>query len=79
MKKLLLSAAALAILVAPAFAQRQKQETNPLVIEDEIKKKEADKLDQQYKRMMERSRQGSETAARTDPWANMRAPKDEKR
>ena len=44
------------------------------------KKQQAEQLDQQYKRAMERSRKDADTASvRTDPWANMRAPNDGKR
>ena len=78
MRKLLLSAVALAVLAAPAFAQKKDDE--PLAILEREKKQQAEQLDQQYKRAMERSRRGADTAAtRSDPWANMRAPNDGKR
>jgi Ni/Co efflux regulator RcnB len=73
MKKLLFGAVALAVLAAPAFAQQKDDE--PLAILDREKKKQAEQLDQQYKRTMERTRKEGDTAsARTDPWANMRGP-----
>ena len=78
MKRLLFSAAALAILAAPAFAQQKDNE--PLQILEREKKQQAEQVDQQYKRAMERSRKGEDAAAaRTDPWSNMRTPNDGKR
>ena len=78
MKKLLFSAVALAILAAPAFAQ--KKDNEPLQILEREKKQEAERVDQQYQRAMERSRKGEDAAAaRTDPWSNMRTPNDGKR
>jgi Ni/Co efflux regulator RcnB len=76
MKRLLLGAVALAVLAAPAFAQKKDDE--PLAILEREKKQQAEQLDQQYKRMLDRSRKENETA-RSDPWANMRAPKEDKR
>jgi len=75
MKKLLSAAVALAILAVPAFAQQKGEE--PLQAQDRDKKMQAERLDQQYKRTMEQTRK-TETV-RTDPWAAMRAPKEEKR
>ena len=78
MKKLLFGAVALAVLGAPAFAQKKDDE--PLSILDREKKQQAEQLDQQYKRAMERSRKDGDTASmRTDPWANMRGPTEGKR
>ena len=76
MKRLLFGAVALAVLAAPAFAQKKDDE--PLAILEREKKQQAEQLDQQYKRMLDRSRKENETA-RSDPWANMRAPKEDKR
>jgi hypothetical protein len=79
MRKLLASAVILAILSSPAFAQLQpKKEDDPLVIMDKEKQKQAEALDKQYKRMMDRSRKDAETP-KTDPWSNMRTPNDSKR
>ena len=78
MKKLLFGTVALAVLAAPALAQKKDDE--PLQIQEREKKQQAEQLDQQYKRAMERSRKDADTASvRTDPWANMRAPNDGKR
>jgi hypothetical protein len=78
MKKLLFGAIALVVLAAPAFAQ--KKDSEPLEILERDKKQQAEQVDQQYKRTMERSRKEGETAStRSDPWSNMRAPNDGKR
>lgn len=78
MKKLVFGAVALVVLAAPAFAQTKDSE--PLEILEREKKQQAEQVDQQYKRTMDRSRKDADTAAaRTDPWANMRTPNDRKR
>ena len=76
MKKLVLGAVALTILTAPAFAQMK--DSDPIMVQEREKKQEAERLDQQYKRTLDRTRKENETA-RSDPWANMRAPKEDKR
>ncbi|HET9415390.1 MAG TPA: hypothetical protein VFO74_14860 [Pseudolabrys sp.] len=76
MKRLLLGAVALAVLAAPAFAQ--KKADDPMMVLEREKKQQAEQLDQQYKRTLDRTRRENETA-RSDPWANMRAPKEDKR
>ena len=76
MKRLLLGAVALVVLAAPAFAQ--KKDDDPLMVLEREKKQQAEQLDQQYKRTLDRTRKENETA-RSDPWANMRAPKEDKR
>ena len=76
MKRLLFGAVALAVLAAPAFAQ--KKDDDPLMVLEREKKQQAEQLDQQYKRTLDRTRKENE-AARNDPWANMRAPKEDKR
>jgi hypothetical protein len=77
MKKLVFGAVTLAVLAAPAFAQKKDDE--PLQILEREKKQQAEQVDQQYRRTMERTRKDGDTAARNDPWANMRAPNDGKR
>ena len=79
MRKLVVSAillGLLGILSGPVFAQ--KKESEPLEILDRDKKQQAEALDKQDKRMMDRTRKDSDTP-RSDPWANMRAPADGKR
>ena len=78
MRKLLASAIVLAILTCPAFAQQQKKDDEPLMILERDKERQAEALDKQYKRMIDRSRKDTETP-KTDPWSNMRAPNDSKR
>ena len=80
MKKLVLTALALSVLSTPALAQKGNRDNEPMAILEREKQQQAEQLDQQYKRQMERSRkEGDTAAARTDPWANMRSPNDGKR
>jgi len=78
MKKLFFGAIALVVLAAPALAQKGSRDSEPLAILERDKKQQAEQVDQQYQRAIERSRKGADTATtRTDPWANMRAPNTE--
>jgi hypothetical protein len=76
MRKLVVSAIALGFLTSPAFAQKQDDE--PLVIMEREKKQQAEALDKQYKRTIEKTRKEVD-APRNDPWANMRGANDGKR
>ena len=75
MKKLAVTAFMLGTLTAPAFAQGKDRE--PLELLDRDKKQQADAVDKQYKKMMDRNRKESE-AQKSDPWSNMRAPNEGK-
>jgi hypothetical protein len=76
MKKLAVTAFMLGILTAPVFAQGKESE--PLEILDRDKKQQAEALDKQYKKMMDRNRKEGDTQQRSDPWSNMRAPNEGK-
>ena len=78
MRKILLSAVALAILSGPAFAQ-QSRDDDPIMIQERDKEQQAKSLDKQYKRTLDQTRKESDARARTDPWANMRGQNDGKR
>ena len=75
MKKLAVTAFMLGTLTAPAFAQSKDME--PLELMDRDKKQQADALDKQYKKLMDRNRKESENQ-KSDPWSNMRAPNEGK-
>ena len=75
MKKLAVIAFMLGTLTAPAFAQSKDME--PLELMDRDKKQQADALDKQYKKLMDRNRKESENQ-KSDPWSNMRAPNEGK-
>jgi hypothetical protein len=75
MKKLAVTAFMLGTLTAPAFAQSKDME--PLELMDRDKKQQADAVDKQYKKMMDRNRKESENQ-KSDPWSNMRAPNEGK-
>jgi len=72
MKKLLAAMIALAVLAGPAFAQNKRQTPdNPLKVDELQKKKDAEKIDQQYREIISRTA-GQGDAVRVDPWQNMR-------
>jgi hypothetical protein len=75
MKKIAMTAFMLGILTAPAFAQGKESE--PLEILDRDKKMQAEALDRQYKKMMDRNRKEGD-AQKSDPWSNMRTPNEGK-
>ena len=75
MKKIAVTAFMLGILTAPAFAQGKDSE--PLEILDRDKKMQAEALDKQYKKMIDRNRKEGD-AQKSDPWSNMRAPNESK-
>ena len=75
MKKLVMTAFMLGVLTVPAFAQGKDME--PLELMDRDKKQQADALDKQYKKLMDRNRKESENQ-KSDPWSNMRAPNEGK-
>jgi len=73
MKKFLAITIAFAALTGPVFAQnKQQRRESPLQAEETQKKKDAEKVDQQYREMLRRTAGQSETPARVDPWQNMR-------
>ena len=63
-------------LAGPAFAQ-QKPEKSPYQIEEEEKKKAAEKVDQQYRSTLDRTRKDA-SEVRVDPWSNMRGTDNSK-
>jgi hypothetical protein len=75
MKKIVIVAAALAVLATPAMAQRRGQQAQPPSAEEISKKQQAQALDQQYKATLKRMNKDGATT-RTDPWSNMRDTSD---
>jgi hypothetical protein len=76
MKKLAVTAFILGTLTAPGFAQSKDPE--PLELIDRDKKQQAEAVDKQYKKMMDRTRKESDAQQRSDPWSNMRPPNEGK-
>lgn len=69
----------LAIFAGPVFAQQKKEkEDTPLVAEEKLKKKEAEKIDKQYDAMMRKNKDLTAAPVRSDPWQNMRGADDSK-
>lgn len=67
MKKTSIALVLLALLAAPALAQ--KGQDSP---EEMDKKRQAEALDSKYKNALKRTSPDNSTPVRTDPWANMR-------
>ncbi len=78
MRRLIIGVVLLAVLTGPVYAQGRggpRQDTP----EDIQKKKDAEALDKQYTSTLKRMNKDEATPVRNDPWANMRAPADNKR
>jgi hypothetical protein len=76
MKRVIAAALVLAFFTGPVFAQ-PSNEDDPIILQDKNRKKDAEDVDKQYKRTLDKTRKASEATARTDPWSNMRAPADD--
>ena len=66
----------LAIIAGPVFAQ-EKPPDNPLAVDEQQKKKEAEAVEKQYN-ATRKYRDQAPTPTRTDPWQNMRGADDSK-
>lgn len=71
MRRLIIATALLAVLAAPAMAQRKPYS----IMSDDEKAayKASEAVDKQYRNAMERTRKDGAEAP-VDPWANLRAP-----
>lgn len=70
MKRLIIATALLAILAAPALAQRKPYSL--MSDEEKANEKVNESVDKQYRNTMDRTRKDAAEAP-VDPWANMRA------
>jgi hypothetical protein len=84
MRIVMMTAAMLGLLAAPAYAQKgsppPSDQKTPLQIQDELKARELAEAERQYE-LMRKARPPAAEAAKTDPWGNMRSttPPREKR
>jgi hypothetical protein len=81
MKRLIAVVIALAALTGPLHAQtsmKKSGEKTPLQIEEEQKKKEAERVDEEYKAALKRAQGAAAEKTATDPWQNMRGVDDSK-
>jgi hypothetical protein len=79
MKRLIAVVIALAALMGPVYAQFKGQTPPPpLQVEQEQKKKEAERVDQEYKAALKRTQGAAAEKTVTDPWQNMRGVDDSK-
>lgn len=75
MKKLLATMLAISAFQGAAYAQvsvGQQREKTPLQMEEEQKKKSAEKMELEYRATMKRTQGQEAPPAAVDPWANMR-------
>lgn len=70
MKRLIIATALLAILAAPAMAQRKPYSL--MSDEEKAEAKASEAVDKQYRNAMDRTRK-DRAEAPVDPWANLRA------
>jgi len=70
-KRLIIATALLAILAAPAMAQRKPYSV--MNEEEKANYKASEAVDKQYRNAMDRTRK-DRAEAPVDPWANLRAP-----
>ena len=71
MKRLIIATALLAILAAPALAQRKPYSV--MSEEEKVNHKASEAVDKQYRDAMDRTRKDG-VEAPVDPWANLRNP-----
>ena len=75
MKKLLAAMLAISALQGAAYAQvslGQQREKTPLQMEEEQRKKAAEKMELEYQATMKKTQGHQAAPATVDPWANMR-------
>jgi hypothetical protein len=63
-------------LAGPVYAQKQKD--NPLKIDEDLRRKEGEEIDKQYKSTLQRTRKETTETRSMDPWSNMRGTDDSK-
>jgi len=80
MKRLFAITFAIAALSGPTYAQQMRGERpkNPLQVEEEQRKKEAERVDQAYQAAMKKAQSGPADRVVVDPWQNMRTVDDSK-
>jgi hypothetical protein len=67
----------LAVIAGPAFAQQKKPPDNPLALEEQQRKKEAEAVEKEYN-ATRKYRDQAATPTNVDPWQNMRGTDDSK-
>ena len=61
-------------LAGPAYAQK----VNPLKVEEDLRRKEGEAIDQQYKATLQRTRKDTTETRTIDPWQSTRGTDDSK-
>jgi len=76
MTRYIVAIVSLAIITGPVLAQ-EKPSDNPLAVDEQQKKKEAEAVEKQYN-ATRKFRDQAPTPTRSDPWQNMRGADDSK-
>jgi hypothetical protein len=76
MARFIVAIVLLAVIAGPAFAQKKPPE-NPLAVEEQQKKKEAEAVEKEYN-ATRKYRDQAAMPTRVDPWQNMRGTDDSK-
>jgi hypothetical protein len=81
MKRLIATIAALAALTGPLYAQASKRQHAPtaLQLDEQQKKKDAEKAEKEYQATMKKTRGQEGAATVVDPWQNLRGADNAKR
>jgi hypothetical protein len=76
MGRYIVAAVLLAVIAGPVLAQPSRDD-DPIIIEQNTKKKDAEELDKRYKATLRNTGQ-SVAPVKSDPWVNMRGSDDSK-
>ena len=74
LRALIVSAVLAGCLAGPAYAQKE----NPLKIDEDLKRKDSEAIDREYKSTLQRTHKDATETRPTDPWQNMRGAEDPK-
>jgi hypothetical protein len=79
MRRLTIGALLLGFLPGPVYAQQPSMAgKDPMVLDQELRKKDAEVIDRQYKSTLEKTNRGTTPVGPADPWSNMRGADDSK-
>ena len=74
LRALIVGAVLAGCLAGPAYAQKE----NPLKIDEDLRRKDGEAIDREYKSTLQRTRKDAAETRPTDPWQNMRGAEDPK-
>jgi hypothetical protein len=69
----------LGFLAGPVYAQQpDMKDKDPMILDQEQKKKDAEEVDRRYKSTLDRTNRNTPENRPADPWSNMRGSDDSK-